>query len=472
MGYKDVREWIEQVERMGELKVIEGADWNLEIGALSVLASKHKENSPALLFDRIKDYPQGYRILVGFFESLKRSALTTNLPLDISRDGFIQAWSERLAKPESIPPVTVAGGPVLENVFSGDDIDLFKFPVPFWHEQDGGRYIGTGHVVITRDPDEDWVNVGCYRVMVHDRNTMGMNISPGKHGRMHRQKYFDRGQPCPVVACFGVDPLLHMIATRPEPYGRSEFDAVGGIKGEPVEVIRGEYTGLPIPAYAEIAIEGEFLPDQGKEEGPFSEWTGYYASGEKLEPLIKVHRLYHRNDPIITASPEYRPTARAEHCYELLRAAYIRDQVEKAGVPDVKAVASYFRRFLTVLSIRQRYPGHSRQAALVASQCQGGAYLGRYVVVVDDDIDAYDINDVLWAMCSRADPVDSMEILRRCWSGPLDPIIPREQKGFSSRMIIDACRPFEWRDKFPPAAHISPERRQAVMMKWKKELFS
>ncbi|MGZ8495780.1 MAG: UbiD family decarboxylase domain-containing protein, partial [Candidatus Binatia bacterium] len=234
----------------------------------------------------------------------------------------------------------------------------------------------------------------------------------------------------------------------------------------------GELTGLPIPAYAEIAIEGEFLPDQGKEEGPFSEWTGYYASGEKMEPLIKVHRLYHRHDPIMTASPEYRPTARAEHCYELLRAAYIRDQVEKAGVPDVTAVASYFRRFLTVLAIKQRYPGHARQAGLIASQCQGAAYLGRYIVVVDDDIDAYDINDVLWAMCSRADPVDSADIIRRCWSGPLDPIIPKERKGFSSRMIIDACRPFEWRDKFPPAAHISPERQQAVIAKWKKQLFS
>jgi len=263
-----------------------------------------------------------------------------------------------------------------------------------------------------------------------------------------------------------------MFATRPEPYGRSEFDAVGGIKGEAMEVITGATTGLPIPAYAEIAIEGEFLPDQGKEEGPFSEWTGYYASGEKLEPLIKVHRLYHRNDPIITASPEYRPTARAEHCYELLRAAYIRDQVEKAGVPDVTAVASYFRRFLTVLAIKQRYPGHARQAGLIASQCQGSAYLGRYIVVVDDDIDAYDINDVLGAMCSRADPVDSAEIIWRCWSGPLDPIITKERTGLSSRMIVDACRPFEWLANFPPAADISPERQQAVIAKWKKELFS
>src|ERR1700746_1034145 len=138
VSYKDVREWIQQVQAMGELKVIEGADWNLEIGALSVLAYKHKENSPAVLFDRIKDYPAGYRILVGFFESLRRSALTTNLPLDITREGFVQACRERLATSPSIPPVKVSSGPVLENVFRGDAIDLFKFPVPFWHKRDGG----------------------------------------------------------------------------------------------------------------------------------------------------------------------------------------------------------------------------------------------------------------------------------------------------------------------------------------------
>src|ERR1043165_5653876 len=112
VSYKDVRDWIQQVSAMGELKVIEGADWNLEIGALSVLASKHRENSPALLFDRIKDYPAGYRILVGFFESLRRSALTLNLPLDITREGFIQACRERLATRPVIPPATVATGPV------------------------------------------------------------------------------------------------------------------------------------------------------------------------------------------------------------------------------------------------------------------------------------------------------------------------------------------------------------------------
>src|SRR5574342_1226748 len=96
MGYTDLREWIKQVDEMGELKVLEGADWNLEIGTLTVLASKGKAGSPALLFDKIKGYPQGYRVLVGLFESLRRSALTTNLPLDTTREEFIQAWRDRL----------------------------------------------------------------------------------------------------------------------------------------------------------------------------------------------------------------------------------------------------------------------------------------------------------------------------------------------------------------------------------------
>ncbi|MFQ5850308.1 MAG: UbiD family decarboxylase [Candidatus Binatia bacterium] len=472
MGYKDLREWIARVEEIGELKVIKGADWNLEIGTITALASKGKANSPALLFDRIKDYPEGYRVLVGLFETLRRSALTTNLPNDITREGFIEVWRERLANRPCIPPVTVSSGPILENVYEGKDIDLWKFPVPFWHERDGGRYIGTGHVIITRDPDDGWVNMGTYRTMVHDRDTIAIWISPGKHGRIHRTKYFEQGRACPVVACFGIDPLLHMIASRPEPFGSSELDYVGGIEGEPVEVIQGELTGLPIPAHAEIAVEAEILPAGGKVEGPFGEWTGYYASGERVEPVVKVKRLYHRNDPIITANPPFRPTGRSDQCYELIRSAYVRDQVEKAGVPDVKGVASYYGRFLTVISIRQRYPGHARQAGLVAAQCHGGAYLGRYTVVVDEDVDITDLNDVLWVMCTRVDPVRSVEIIRRAWSGPLDPAIPRDKKGFSSRMIIDACRPYEWMKEFPPAIEISSELRETTVKKWKEELFS
>ncbi|HTM10789.1 MAG TPA: UbiD family decarboxylase [Verrucomicrobiae bacterium] len=465
MGYTDLREWIDQVDKLGELSRIDGADWDLEIGALTEVAARGREAS-AILFDRIKDYPTGRRVLVGMIESLKRAALTTNLPTDITRDGFIAAWKKRLNNPALIPPRFVDSGPVMENVFTGRDIDVLTLPVPRWHDRDGGRYIGTAHVVITQDPDEGWINMGVYRVMVHDRDHLALYISPGKHARIHRQKNFDRGKPLKVVIAFGEDPLLFLLAARALPWGSQELDYAGGVKGAPIDVIRGEFTGLPIPAAAEVAIEGEVSAEEMKEEGPFGEWTGYYASGERKEPVLKIQSFMHRNDPIITGAPPFRPQAGADNCPALLRAAFIWDSMEKAGVPDVTGVACHQNRFFTAISIKQRYPGHAKQAAIIASQCQTGAYLGRYSIVVDDDIDVADINDVLWAVCTRVDPEKSIDIIRRCWSGPLDPIIPRADKGFSSRAIIDACRPFEWMKDFPAVSGASKELKDKVMEKY------
>ena len=212
MEYTDLRGWIQKVDELGELRRVDGADWNLEMGAITEVYARN-EPYPAILFDKIKDYPEGRRVLVGVHHmSLKRQLLTLNLPIDYNRMQFIQACRERLNHPQTIPPKVVKTGPVMENVLEGNDIDLLSLPVPRWHEDDGGRYLGTAHVVITRDIDEGWVNLGCYRVMVHDQSTLALYISPGKHGRIMRQKYFDQGRAFPVAISFGDDPLLLMTA--------------------------------------------------------------------------------------------------------------------------------------------------------------------------------------------------------------------------------------------------------------------
>ena len=178
--------------------MVEGADWNQEIGAVAEVAAR-SETPPAVLFDKIKDYPAGRRVLTGIHNpTLKRQCLTNHLPLDYTRDQFIDAWKKRLNHPNFLPPRVVDSGPLMENVFEGKEIDLLSLPVPFWHEGDGGRYIGSLDVTISRDPEEGWVNFGCYRVMVHDRDTLALYISPGHHGNIHRQKYFDQGKPFPV----------------------------------------------------------------------------------------------------------------------------------------------------------------------------------------------------------------------------------------------------------------------------------
>ena len=470
--YEDLRDWLEIVDGMGELKKIDGADWNLEMGTLAELVARESKGAvPAVLFDKIKDYPKGYRALFAQNASFKRMALNLGLPLDLAGLDLVRAFRQKLAAHKPIPHKVVKSGPVLENVLAGKNINLLKFPVPFVHELDGGRYIGTGCLVITKDPEEGWVNFGAYRGMVHDETSMALYISPGKHGRIQRQKYFDQGKPCPVVISVGQDPVLFMVSGNEVDYGVSEFDYAGGLKGAPVEVIEGEVTGLPFPAHAEIVIEGIMDPQDVKKEGPFGEWTGYYASSIRPEPVVRVQRIYHRNNPILCCARPGRPPSDYSLAKCFVKAALIWDQVEKAGVPDVKGVWCHEAgggRLLNIISIKQRYPGHARQALVAASQVHAGAYLGRYVIVLDDDIDPTNTFDVLWALSTRSDPVESIDIVRRCWSGPLDPRIQPGKKGFNSRALIDACRPFEWMKDFPPVAESSPELRDKVRKKWRK----
>ena len=157
--------------------------------------------------------------------------------------------------------------------------------------------------------------------MVHDEKTAGIWISPGKHGRFIREKYFDKGEPCPVVVCCGQDPLLFLAGHAAIDHELSEFDYAGGHRGFPFDVIPSELHGLPIPSHAEIAFEGEIYPDETRTEGPFGEFMGYYASEASPQPIIKVRRVYHRNDPILT------------NVRELLAAGI----VDQAGIEELDA---------------------------------------------------------------------------------------------------------------------------------------
>lgn len=471
MAYKDLRGYLQQVEAMGELLVVEGADRDVEIGAITEVVRQQNPRKPAIIFDKIKGFPQGYRVLSGIANTMKRLLLITNLPLELSDREFVSEWRKRLNQKEGnmLPPRVVDSGPVMENVLAGDDIDMLKFPAPMWHEHDGGRYLGTASAVITRDPDQGWVNLGTYRVMVHDAKTVGFYISPGKQGRIHREKYWEKGEPCPVAISFGHDPLLFLAATMQLPYGTSELNFAGGIKGEPIDVIRGEVTGLPIPAASEIVIEGFSYPNETRNEGPFGEFTGYYASQAESRPFIRVERVYYRNNPIITGSSPGRPPGESTLAQTRLKSAAIWNSLERAGVPDVQGVCCHEAgtgHFLTAIALKQRYPGHAKQAGVLSLQAQGGAYMGRFAIVVDEDIDPFDLEEVLWAMCTRCDPAEGIDIMRRCWSGPLDPAIHPDRKGFNSRAVIDACRPYSWKDRFPKVVDLSSELRQQTLEQW------
>jgi UbiD family decarboxylase len=412
-------------------------------------------------------------VFVNSIGSSNRSALVLGLPIGLSYRELLPIWRERSKALEPVPPRYVTDGPVMENVLRGDAIDMTSFPAPLWHERDGGRYLGTGVLDVIRDPDSDWVNLGCYRVMIKDARRLSLYISPGKHGRMMREKYFSRNEPMPVLMSFGHDPTLFLSASIEVPYALSEYDYAGGVKCAPIDVIKGPVTGLPMPASAEIVVEGFIHPGDVDEEGPFGEWTGYYASGHRAEPVMRVEAVYHRDRPIILGSPPGKPPAELTAYRSLMRSALIWEQVEAAGVPDVTGVWAHEvggARLLLVVGIRTRYSGHARQAGHAVAASHGGAYAGRLVIVVDDDVDITDLDDVMWAVCTRFDPAEDMDLIRKAWSTPLDPRMSpeqRERKDFTnSRLIIDATRPFEWRSEFPEVAEMSPAVRARIEGEW------
>jgi UbiD family decarboxylase len=472
LDYHDLRKWIEEADRLGEIRQVSGLSFESDIGVVAEMAA-HDDSAPCFVFDNIPGTIKGSRVLTNFFSG-KRKNMTLGFPTDMTKvelsEGFRVHYAAQM---KQIPPKYVETGPVMQNVMTGDAIDVTKFPAPQWHQKDGGRYIGTGCYNIMRDPDDGWINCGTYRVMIHDAKSLGFYISPGKQGRQMRDKYETRGEAMPVVIVCGGDPMSFLMGCSEIPQGVCELDIIGGMRGEPVEVIKGPVTGLPIPANAEIVIEGFVYPGNVRVEGPFGEWTGYYASDLRPEPVIDIKAIYYRDEPILLGVTPQRPPDEICRYRGIVRSALLRDSVEKAGVPGVTAAWAHEvgnARLLLVLAINQRYPGHAKQAGHVATMCHIGAYCGRYTIVVDDDIDPSNLEEVIWAVLTRSDPATSIDIIRGAWSTPLDPRIEPERKAIgdhtNSRAIIDACRPYHWRDQFPAVNMLSIEDRAIAQQKF------
>src|SRR5690606_19595148 len=207
-------------------------------------------------------------------------------------------------------------------------------------------------------------------------------------------------------------------------------------------------------------------------EGPFGEFTGYYASHASPQPVVQIQRIYHRNNPILTMASPMQPPSDFSFSKCVTKSGMIWDEIERAGLSGVQGVWCHEAggaRMFNVVSLKQKYPGHARQALHLAASCQSASYMGRFVVVVDEDVDPTNTFDVLWAISTRCDPSEDIEFIKRAWSGPLDPILT-DSSGTNSRALIDACRPFERLKDFPAVARASDGLRNAVAEKFKDQL--
>jgi 4-hydroxy-3-polyprenylbenzoate decarboxylase len=305
-------------------------------------------------------------------------------------------------------------------------------------------------------------------VQVHTRNKVTVQFDhQGRHGAIIAKKYWDAGKSCPLAVVNGPDPALFIAGFEYLAEGQSEYDFAGAIKGAPLEVIEGPATGLPLPAQAEFIFEGELLPPSQETlpEGPFGEFTGYYAADKRPCPVMVVTAIHYRDDPILLGSPPMKPPR--FHFGLPFRAASIWSQLGVAGVTDVAGVWQHVSQLMTVVALKQRYAGHAKRAALIAA---ANSYMGRLVVVVDDDVDPSNLHDVMWAITTRCEPSEQIDIVRDAWSSALDPRIPPEAKARGvtshSKAIIEAVRPFLWIDKFPSTSALSQSEACVIEDKW------
>src|SRR5882757_2397044 len=467
MAYRDLREFIAEVEKLGALRHVAGADPRFELGGITEVAAALPE-CPALLFDRIKSLAPGVRVFTNATTSPQRAALALGLDPTLRPLDALKAWMAKRQTLTMQPPITVKDVPALENSFTGDKVDLATLPAPTWHTKDGGPYIGSGSIVIMRDPDGGWINASIYRMQVHGRNKVTIQFDhPGRHGAIIAKKYWDKGQSCPVAVVNGEDPALFIAGFEYLPDGQSEYDFAGSIKDAPLEVFLGPLTGLPLPALAESILEGELQPPSKTTlpEGPFGEFTGYYAAEARPCPVMQVSAVHHRDDPILLGSPPMKPPR--FHFGLPFRAASIWSNLETVGVTDVIGVWQHVAQLMTVVALKQRYAGHAKRAGLIAA---ANSYMGRLVVVVDDDVDPSNLADVMWAITTRCEPSEQIDIVRNAWSSALDPRIPDEAKRSGvtshSKAIIEAVRPFGWKDKFPPTSALTAEEAREIEVKW------
>jgi len=360
---------------------------------------------------------------------------------EVGKNGIFQEFVKRRSCRKPTREVASSQAPVQEIVLTGKDIDLGLLPIVHHYELNPTKYITIG-MTICKDPDTGIPNVGVYREEIISSNEMKCEPDPVHHGDQIAKRWAEHGQPMEVVTFIGHHPLVAMGATGPHSIRDNEFEIMGGLLNEPLEVVRGVSVDLPVPAFAEIAIEGVVDPTRLVHDGPFSETYGYYGD-ERPTYAIKVTAITMRKDAIYNNLDPLH----AEHnmVSQLPREARLYERI-KSVVPTVKAVhygpQGLCGQNLIYLSLKKRNPEDGRLAALTALTTDRAR---KIAVAVDEDIDVYNEQEVLWAIGNRVRGELDIDIIPRIPIFHLNPTA-RDETGrakgnMDTRILIDATEP-------------------------------
>jgi 4-hydroxy-3-polyprenylbenzoate decarboxylase len=420
----------------------------MEVGAIS--RRVFEQTGPALFFEKIKDYPAGYTILNGPVATWRRVAIALDLPPETPVRQIYAAYEERREK--RIKPVAVQSAPCQERAMIGPDADIYNLPAPMVHDGDGGRYIGTWDIIITSDPETGWTNWGMYRFMTHTKDMLtGWPQATSQLAVMMKRRYLPQNKAMPIAIVIGCDPLCHMVATDPYKLGENEVEYAGGLRGAPVDLIRCKTNDLMVPAHAEVVIEGEVLPDRNAHEGPFGEYPGYRSGTMAEGVLVQITAITHRKNPIITLTTLGIPPDDSSIAASLTAAAAMKRGLKRRDIPVTDVyVPPEGATHLVVVGVEQ---GGAKVTRRVLDYFTARRVMVSKVIVVNKDVDVFDMNQVIHTFSTRCHPGRGIAVEH--YEGRANALTPcfsaderRRLKGAS--VAFDATWPDDWEEESIP----------------------
>ncbi len=424
MPFRDLREFIVLLEEKRDLlRVKKPVDSKFGISAY--IRKTSDLHGPAILFENVGGF--NIPVVGGVFASRERAFLALECDQETYVNKFLLAL-ERL-----VPPRLVTTGPCKEVIHKGADVDLTALPVPIFSEKDPCPFITLG-IVISRDPETRQKNTSIYRLQVKGPKRLGINAPQQLSRQLSRSA--EMGKGLPVAIAIGTDPVIPLATQWQAPYGTDEMELAGALRGDAVEVVKGETVDLEVPATAEIVIEGTILPNVREEEGPFGEDTGYYTPAYP-KPVIEVSAITHRQNPIYQAALAGMPTTENHILKQIpMEATYYWElKRQHPGVTAVHFPAAGTVGFIVVIAMKQAQECEARN--VIATML--GSRRNKIIIVVDDDVDLYDMEKVLWAVATRCQPDEDVVIFPRLVGSPLDPSVRKLR--VSSGLGIDATKP-------------------------------
>ncbi|MBV7320167.1 phenolic acid decarboxylase BsdC [Bacillus halotolerans] len=441
MAYQDFREFLAALEKEGQLLTVnEEVKPEPDLGAAARAASNLGDKSPALLFNNIYGYNNA-QIAMNVIGSWPNHAMMLGLPKDTPvKEQFFEFAKRYEQFPMEVKREETA--PFHENEIT-EDINLFDIlPLFRINQGDGGYYLDKACVISRdlEDPDNfGKQNVGIYRMQVKGKDRLGIQPVPQHDIAIHLRQAEERGINLPVTIALGCEPVITTAASTPLLYDQSEYEMAGAIQGEPYRIVKSKLSDLDIPWGAEVVLEGEIIAGEREYEGPFGEFTGHYSGGRSM-PIIKINRVYHRNNPIFEHLYLGMPWTECDYMIGINTCVPLYQQLKEAYPNEIVAVnAMYTHGLIAIVSTKNRYGGFAKAVGMRALTTPHGLGYCKMVIVVDEDVDPFNLPQVMWALSTKMHPKHDAVIIPDLSVLPLDP--GSNPSGITHKMILDATTP-------------------------------